>query len=228
MTIVVGDLHGKIDIARRALDLAQHTNEQVVFVGDYLDSFDLPTENHIDLLELLLDTRDCYNVITLMGNHELSYLVPSLRASGFRADIAEYIQSKPALLMEMHKKLEPFVSINGWLITHAGVSANWLPSYIGSNNLIEALGSSLERMHYDIGYARGGTASCGGIYWCDYYDEFVPVPGVKQIFGHTRARRFGDHQGIVNKGDNYNIDCLDYVDEVLRIKDDSTVEIVEL
>ena len=56
---------------------------------------------------------------------------------------------------------------------------------------------------WGVGRARGGSHPCGGLLWCDVH-EFVPIPGINQIFGHTPG-----NLGTVKEGrDSLNI-CLD-------------------
>jgi hypothetical protein len=50
------------------------------------------------------------------------------------------------------------------------------------------------------GRARGGWAKVGGVNWLDYDREFKPVPGLKQIFGHT------PHDQPVVSGHNIALD----------------------
>jgi len=223
MTIVVGDLHGKLDLAKDVLFNFQ--DDRIVFVGDYLDSFEYPDNHHIDLLELLLDANDdsSLDVVTLMGNHELSYLIPSMRCSGYRQTIQDYIDAKPWMVREMVTKLKTYTYENGWLITHAGVSADWLP--VNPKLLPTCLDvPPCSHELYQIGRGRGGPFAVGGPFWCDYRKEFKPIPGVKQIFGHTRAA--GKYGITTVDQENYCVDCLDYHSEFLRIKDDGTLEVL--
>ncbi len=225
MTIVVGDLHGKLEIAEKVL--SRFRDERIIFVGDYLDSFDRTTEAHIQLLELLLDVQEHRDVITLMGNHELSYLMPETQVcSGYRFTIQNYLDDNPSLTREMHRKCKTYAWEQGWLITHAGVSANWLP--VSPSALPECLDTLPCTEHlYDIGRARGGFAKVGGPFWCDYYTEFKPIKGVKQIFGHTAIHPVTTQKGIVSNGYNYNIDCLDHYAHVIKI-DNEEVKICAL
>jgi hypothetical protein len=225
MTIVVGDLHGKLEFTKEVLN--KFSNDRIIFVGDYLDSFEHPTETHIELLELLLERCDGDQVQCLLGNHELSYLMPyTLSCSGYRYDMQAYFDADPSLPKEMVTKFKTYAWEQGWLITHAGVSADWLP--VDPEFLPNCLDvpPCTERL-YDIGYARGGRDKVGGPFWCDYYMEFKPIAGVKQIFGHTGSHPFEGRKGIVNKGDNYNIDCLDHCNQVLKLKN-GEVYILEL
>ena len=210
-TIIVGDLHGKIEIAREILE---DREQAIVFVGDYLDSFDRSIHDQITLLDMILDAvenRD--NVEALYGNHELSYLVPEMRCSGWNnaMHIAVHV---PERLHRMDM-LDYYTEVDGYLITHAGVSSEWLPKDI--ENVPKYLNSCTKDRLYEIGYARGGYSRCGGPLWCDYWQEFEPVPNLKQVFGHTRFRPPGKVPGIWEEHGNYLIDCLDDKKEVLHI-----------
>lgn len=68
------------------------------------------------------------------------------------------------------------------------------------------------------GRARGGhPTALGGLVWCDWYREFEPIPGVRQIVGHTvtdshPASRHTFTPDRRWRGENWNIDThLQYV-----------------
>ena len=71
-TIVVGDIHGHVDSVEKALAF----DGNVVFVGDYLDSFSQSVDNQILCLKMVLDAieEEPDRVVGLIGNHEMSYL----------------------------------------------------------------------------------------------------------------------------------------------------------
>lgn len=54
----------------------------------------------------------------------------------------------------------------------------------------------------------------GGLFWCDFRQEFEPVPGLTQVFGHTASG--GDT--IRRVADSYCIDCLDRSKEFLELE----------
>jgi hypothetical protein len=69
-----------------------------------------------------------------------------------------------------------------------------------------------ERPHwfFEAGTARGGRAPFGGLLWCDT-SEFLPTPGLNQLFGHTPRRDVWKYDtnrrtGVVHGSQNY---CLD-------------------
>ena len=212
-TIIVGDLHGKIEIAKEILE---DRNQAVVFVGDYLDSFERSTRDHIDLLDMIFDAvenRD--NVQALIGNHELSYLDPYMRCSGWSSAIAAAVLAPERV--EKFESLQIYTEVDGYLISHAGVSKTWLPSDIETTDVAQYLDTCSDARLYEIGFSRGGQASCGGPLWCDYWREFKPVPGLKQVFGHTRYRPPYEPSGIIEHEGNYLIDCLDEKKELLHV-----------
>lgn len=214
-TIIVGDLHGKYALAR---ELLEDKNQSILFVGDYLDSFTIDPDTQIALLDLVLDaceTRE--NVVALLGNHELSYIDPNYRCSGFNFQTYEAVQNRLGL---MHKHLRWYAVVGDYLVTHAGVSRAWLPHEL--NTLKEAVvyieETSIEKFG-QIGYHRGGSRyAVGGPLWCDAYFEFKPIKGLKQVFGHTAYRAPDQGIGILEDyEDNFNIDCLDRCLEVLEV-----------
>jgi hypothetical protein len=206
--IVVGDLHGKTEV----LDYALTFNLPLIFVGDYLDSFERPTKDHIDLLFRVLELSEQGRAITLAGNHEWSYLDPKkYMCSGYRYDLGRIMT--PDLKERMRDRLYNSVTIGHWFITHAGVSAPWLemardlhPEIAkDSENLEDFLYRIPEETFTTVGRRRGGV-SYGGPIWCDLL-EYSPIPDTNQIFGHTPGQniRHMEH----GENESFCIDCLD-------------------
>lgn len=222
-TLVVGDLHGKVAVAEAVLGLVDAN--KIIFIGDYLDSYEGNVNDQIKLLDLVLDACEKYpgHVYALLGNHELSYLQPRYVCSGWKQSTQYAVDERTE---RMQKLLVPVVQHEaGWLLTHAGVSKQWANQFSWPPE--EAVQKCPEDKLFQIGRARGGIANCGGPLWCDYYDEFLPIPGLKQIFGHTA--RTESIAGIrTEDGENYCIDCLDRVPEILRIKDDGRIDYLML
>lgn len=211
--ICVGDLHGKIEIAE---GLLQDKEQEIIFIGDFLDSFDRTTMDQLKLLHIVLEavnTRD--NVSTLMGNHELSYLEPSYQCSGFNWTVDA--QLTVDVKQMMRQQLNTWIEREGFLLTHAGVTKPWIPGK-QQDTPIAYLEIAPNEALYQIGHSRGGSYNVGGPLWCDYHDDFEPITGVKQVFGHTAHKKTGESSGIRTRDDeNFCIDCLDRVNEVLEI-----------
>lgn len=223
-TVVVGDLHGRLDVAKKVV--SDFENHQLVFVGDYVDSWTASRAHQLELVEYILDLcANRPNTVALAGNHEFSYFSDKYVCSGFSKSFKNELRS---LIPQMKKAFRYYTVVNGWLITHAGVSAHWLEAeHSALDEVVETIERSPETRLLDCGWARGGSAPCGGPLWCDYWQEFEPIAGVKQIFGHTEYR-LGNSRGVVNMGDNYNVDCLGSQPEVLCINDEGQVSVIPL
>ncbi len=178
-TLVVGDLHGRHEIVSAVLELTDKYN--VVFIGDYLDSFTRSVNDQILTLKLVLDACQASpdKVQALLGNHELSYMDAKYRCSGYSPVTQIHIMP---FLPDMHNHLKKYIWVGDWLITHAGVSQFVLDYYCMD------LQEYLDSPHlFDIGQVRDGRHEQGGIFWNDFNWEMVPVPGLKQVVGHTNS-----------------------------------------
>lgn len=189
--LVVGDLHGQHEIAQAALD----TEYPVVFIGDYLDSFRRSIDDQVITLRLVLDAARSGNAVTLRGNHDLSYWPPNVRCGGYKAVTQFHFNH---LRADFEMFTQNYVWKEGFLISHAGVSQKILDEY--EMTLEEYLDNG---QFSDVGYQRMGPAPSGGLFWCDWRTEFVPVAGIKQIVGHTRGQLIREKEG------NYCIDVLE-------------------
>ncbi|MGA9120685.1 MAG: metallophosphoesterase [Bacteroidota bacterium] len=222
--LFIGDLHGNLPFLKRVLEVYPHHHK--VFVGDFVDSRVFSRDEELECLETVLDLVEKGDARALFGNHEWSYLEQSMRCSGFE-------QSFDLRLNPLKSRMRDLLEHYLWmpehriLITHAGLSFRiWQECGFTIENLTGKLGEwellpVQETPAGWIGMPRGGMDSVGGIYWCDWYSEFQPVPGVTQILGHTSAlsvqeQLLASEQGIRQRGSNFNIDCLTRVWEVLE------------
>ena len=218
-TMIIGDLHGKIEVVEKvAKALHDDENLNVIFIGDYVDAWDRSIEEQIEtfrLVEKLVKDSDDERVVALCGNHEMSYLNPKMRSSGYSLGIQTSIFYPGANV----SFLKSFVWRNGFLISHAGVSRLLLKDF--------EMESVEEYLSYgdftQIGLSRGGMDVAGGLFWCDWNLDFaMGVEETKQIVGHTRVFNIEERNG------NYCVDCLDTVENVLMLSDNGSVEIVAL
>lgn len=205
-TLIVGDQHGRYELAEAALA----TEHDVVFVGDYLDSFNRSIEDQIKTLMTVLDAveDEPHRVTGLFGNHELSYTVEGMGCSGFKGLTHWHVTH----LEDRMRALKNYTYVGEFLVSHAGVS----------QELLEAGGMCLndyleDQDFYQIGYARGGCSPIGGLFWCDWFKEFEPLKDTPQIVGHSGYRPAGEHGGIICKGNSYNVDCFEHSKEFLLL-----------
>lgn len=205
----IGDIHGKVEQVERALA----KDGKKIFVGDFMDSWDRPWQSHSKCLELVLEAINKGEAEAIYGNHELSYLYPHHKCSGWDA--------KRSLVMAQFKDqieqlFKPYILLSPeFLVTHAGLTSQlWAKKHLTRENLEQRLIEAWPKMSsfvHQIGHYRGGISGVGGIFWCDFSMEFNPIPELTQVFGHTA----GD--GIRQKGNSFCIDCLDKEDSFLEM-----------
>lgn len=220
-TIIVGDLHGQPEIARAVLK-ATTGHYKVVFVGDYLDSFTRTPYEQFDTITTVVGAArfEPERVTALLANHERSYLYDE-PCAGWNRHTQELVDYYRDVFRET---LVDYTWVGDILVTHAGVSLRALPYRPDVEDFRPLVESFLTSPHRNsVGRARGGSEPVGGIYWCDFDSEFEPVPGIRQVFGHTRGN------GIRTKGDNWCVDCLEDLDRaLLLISEDGTVDQIPL
>jgi hypothetical protein len=223
-TLIIADLHEPPDPVLEKIEatLASEAPDRVVFLGDYFDQYnDTPADAGRMakwLKASLADPRRTH----LIGNHDASYLWAhdATYCPGFtwekRLEIGKVLG----------KDLSPsrFVFhtwVDGWLLTHAGLSAKWYSEGTSLDRIVNWLNGEARaarksfaggKAHWfiAIGKMRGGMAPTGGILWCDFA-ELHAVPGVRQIFGHTPAecvRVLKDHMGAPLGRQHFQL-CLD-------------------
>lgn len=123
--VAIGDIHGR-DTWEEIVSRNGQA-DQIVFVGDYFDSFKISIQDQMDNFRQILDYKRRHKdkVILLMGNHDFHYIHPGERYSGYN-DTLTYVAGfeidaaiRDGLLQICHQE-------NGFLFTHAGVTKTWL------------------------------------------------------------------------------------------------------
>lgn len=197
----IGDIHGQVEIVKKALA----KRGRKIFVGDLVDSFVRTPIESRKCMELVLDAAEAGKAEVIYGNHELSYLFPHHRCSGYTNATYAFMQElRPRIMVafKSHIMMAP-----DFLVTHAGLSKQlWEDQLLNLDVLDHVLcdwWSDIRSPAHWIGWKRGGRDPCGGTFWCDFRCEFSPVPGLRQVFGHTRGK------GIRQVEQSYCIDCLE-------------------
>ena len=197
----IGDIHGQVEIVESALSQPGRK----IFVGDLVDSFTRTPADARKCVELVLGAAEAGEAEVIYGNHELSYLFARHRCSGYNIATNIFMQelrSRITAAFKSHILLAP-----DFLVTHAGLSKQlWDDQSLDLKSLAQALSywwlDVYSPVHW-IGRSRGGSNPYGGTFWCDFKREFQPVPGLRQVFGHTRGK------GIRQVEESYCIDCLE-------------------
>lgn len=187
---VIPDIHDQIDLAQQIMD-----NEQVdrwILLGDYFDNFHTGTPEAKATAVWLKKVLSQDNVIALLGNHDLSYLWPGYHScSGWAKSKSQVIHSQ--LSLADWAKLYLVYQKDGWTFTHAGIDQR-----LGGFKEIKDfeydfltgidLGYEIQHPILAAGIESGGDYPFGGICWARP-ENFQPVPGLRQIFGHTPGKK---------------------------------------
>jgi len=193
--LTIGDLHG-LDCWKK---VSPENYDLIVFVGDYVDSFTVSDEdilrNFREIIQFRLDWPE--KIVLLLGNHEIGYINPYYRCSGYRYTLEAEVRA----IYKKHSQL--FRVAHQWenyLWTHAGIQQeyyrkNILPKVIDSD---ENLAATLQRLFsekyaplFEVGYERGGMRNeIGGPFWIDRHALVKnPLQGFDQVVGHTPVKK---------------------------------------
>lgn len=230
-TWVIGDIHGKLDFVKEILE---EKDKKLIFVMDVLDSFEKNYAEQIEAFDLIMDAvYETSKVDVVLGNHELSYVSPLRRASGWSQFVQNAIDSEGRMPQILN--LPIYLQVEDFLITHAGISNSWVDEDVirSTDSISEFIVNDDIEHVLQVGWSRmlgmPVGSQIGGPVWCDHWYEFEAIPNVKQIFGHTARRPAGQSPGIVTDGSgNWNIDCLDRVYQVLELDEDKEPRAIDL
>jgi len=196
-TIVIPDVHHKIELAERIIALESHDGDrlQIIFLGDYFDDWhDGPLETTITANWLLRSAKanDGHKRIFLLGNHDLPYLYPGVLDSIDRCgDSPEKRVAAQSVLYRTNvsRQMRLYTELDDWVLSHAGITRALWSKYDGLSGADLAMDMLLNNKVHPLllaGEDRGGNLSHGGMLWCDW-GSFTPVHGVRQLVGHTPA-----------------------------------------
>ena len=231
-TLVIGDIHDKVDLVDAIVNQYGANYDEIVCTGDYFDDFGngavFAKKTALWLKEKLNDPK--FKLI--FGNHDLHYKFfrnQQIRGSGYSRNKADAINE--VMRNEDWGKLLFFYETQGFFISHAGLGQHMAHAIEGFSrrylkavlyeDYYNALVDGMYSQMFGVGKARGGPQEKGGITWQDFDQEFLPIDGLNQICGHTwhATPQYKNYGGSVNAG----IDCLPNF--VLEIDDGKLKEI---
>lgn len=231
--LIFPDVHQDIAWVERVLarekvfgSVSAGAPDLVVFLGDCFDSRQPPERRasvvetcaYFDALRARLGDR----AVFLLGNHDVQYrearaVCLARRAprnlryqcgASFVPSTAKHVAKN--LSAEFWTGARLFVSVNGWLLSHAGVAPAHCPMRETLDESLAELeqacaaalksipASGASRVSHPLlraGYVRGGEVPVGGVTWLDWDHEFEDALPAPQIVGHTvnplGARRNG-------------------------------------
>lgn len=200
-TIVISDIHNSVDWIESTLAelYTKYTYDEVVFLGDYFDSFGDNFTHALKTAKWLKQSLEQKNRVHLMGNHDMPYRFPYNEAvwcPGYHPSKKETIRS--VLTAEDWDKCKGAYYSNGFVFSHAGFHPDVITCPVtgplSPEALVSAAADGLEQIKSGLANAlylpgsRMGEARIGGITWADWDDEAVVYPGISQVVGHTPGK----------------------------------------
>lgn len=221
----IGDTHGRQHWKKVNVD----EYDKVVFIGDYVDSFDITLVEQLDNLNDLIKLRDDYEdkIVFLAGNHDISYLwdfIPYSKCSGYQ----HVMQFQYKELLTRLNTVGSFAYKNV-LATHAGVNKKWCDKYgweelhqsmtdgdcEKASELINDMYLRNDRSLLDPGTSGTMGHLTGSFIWArpqeltqHQYERCV------QVVGHTPQTNIINHSAV------YYIDVLEYGDKEILVMED--------
>ena len=196
-TVSIGDTHGMavVESVMKIID----NFDKFIFLGDYVDSFDVENQsmkkNLLDLIEL--KSKYMEKVVLLWGNHDIHYLLgKEYYCTGYRPGMRKFFHT---IFQENEKLFQFSCQAGDYIWTHAGITEFWFEKRLRAgkadersiaDTLNEAFGLRYPPL-FDIGYRREGKQRTGGPLWCDKAELISgPLKGYNQIVGHNRVEEF--------------------------------------
>lgn len=215
--------------------------DKIVFVGDYVDSFELGNKVILRNLENIIFFKRMLpdKVVLLLGNHDVQYIVQNEICSGYRSemrpDLANLFNDNKDIF-QLAYQVNSEKGIHLW--THAGVTREWLKDtkreifspkyrlypvieeYENSDiaDLLNILWEIRNDRIFNIDAHSGGFDLWAGPIWVrpDILSHFH-IEGVNQIVGHTPHKAIRIDELVNSK--HYYIDRLFGKDDEVLILD---------
>lgn len=214
--LVVGDIHGRVDIFKEIYEKEKPQDKDVLYdvvlLGDYLDTHEnISSEDQVNGLKELLEMQKFHlkNVGTfdmLMGNHDFHYFLDqgAERYSGYNINTA--IAAHGILKEAVKDHLISFARVdmeNRIIYSHAGVTNTWINNSQAVPipiNMIDLAGYDAFRFKYGRHMDPYGNDPSNGPLWVrpeallsDMYTDFDNNVGKMttwtQVVGHTTCKR---------------------------------------
>lgn len=182
--LVLGDMHGRFDTVKEIYDA--ESPDEVIILGDYLDSFYVDHEGQIKGFKALLELQEAHGVDKfklLIGNHDFHYIHPTEHYSGKNFYIQQELSSVIKDAIENNKMHFIYVD-RGYIYSHAGVTKEWL----GNDNIKNINSLPLDRFIFtfkDGGDVFGSSKYSSPIWVRPNTLLSHAIDGYNQIVGHT-------------------------------------------
>jgi hypothetical protein len=190
--LIIPDVHTNWELVE-SIVRSHPDATNIVSLGDWFDNWNDTYRENYETADYVKFKLNDPKWTFLWGNHDISYAFtsPVSVCSGYTQEKA--ISIKEVLKGRDWDKFKFHHWIGDTLLTHAGLHNSYVPSdgkimemlLVEEDRAQENLRRGIEHWFYGAGRARGGPRPFGGILWCDANQEFIPVKGLNQIFGHT-------------------------------------------
>jgi len=208
--LFIGDLHGLTEWRELVLDGLKSFHE-VVFLGDYIDSFHVRPVVQLENLKALISfvrKKAKGKATLLLGNHDYAVIHSYSGISGYQHQHAhEYrkIFQDNIDLFQIAWGYINSITKKYTIATHAGLTKSYYYKYIlplmedKTNFLYQIIKDNKnisihetlnflkdkKDLLWKVGSMRGGAGTPGPL-WADYQELIEdPYPGINQVFGHT-------------------------------------------
>jgi len=201
--LFIGDIHGRTDWRETALEGLKRFQE-VVFLGDYFDSFDKSFFQQMENFKALLAFLRKKGGTALLGNHDYAYIFGYSQISGYQFAQAHQIQQILKENIDLFKIAYGYRSEKQiyTLFSHAGLTQTFWNRYvlptedfvnkvsdktIGTLEIHETLNYLQDKkdIMWKVGSMRGGAGTPGPL-WADIRELIDdPMGGINQVVGHT-------------------------------------------
>ena len=236
--LAIGDVHGRMDWMKYG-DISSLINgtsqtpayDKYVFLGDYVDSYELNNAHILSTLKKLVDFKDKFpdNVVLLLGNHDVQYLMPIThkrsRCSGFNVVLYYDLYD---VFTRVSSYFHVVYQVNNYLFSHGGIHDAWLNNVLKydessgltiSDAVNDAFSCNDDSIYY-CGYKRGGFNIVGGPLWCDKSEiKKAPVKGYHHVVGHSKVdgiTKVLPYNGDANTSVTF-CDCMEVCDAFVEI-----------
>lgn len=176
---VITDIHGR--------DTWKKLNPEIptVFLGDYVDSFDISAQKQIrNILEIIQLKKDHPHIILLWGNHDMHYAFPNdfEKCSGYQDQFAGTIRK----IFQENLDLFKYIHVVGDTIySHAGITKTWL-----DRRPVDKINEFPPRYFDFRGYEPTGDSVVNGPMWVRPASlTRDAIEGYRQVVGHTPIKK---------------------------------------
>lgn len=253
--ISLGDIHGSnrwkfllfgtFTPTKEVIKIVMQTIDLVIFVGDYVDSYDedLPiTDNLKEIIEFKKGYED--KVILLWGNHDVFYYTLNFGRDNVTGYREEMIHDLNQIFRQNYRYFQMAYQQKNYLWTHAGVQRSWWEKYVrpkvkgkkesrffkylnGNENVADILNLMWEFQDDDI-FMSGkrstfsSESKVGGPLWASR-GEIIEKPlfGLHQNIGHSFVEKIEIYKSFGYEEDDTSVtfvDCLRSWDELYTIE----------